>query len=141
MTSQQSDESSDAESNFSPGRQVVVKLCHCHNDGIIAALQQRFARPQEQPVIRVHRHSLRRRRLCLASRRILRVRFVKVLGIVVKIPLGTLVNEYTIRMTNKYRLLLFGQRPRRGPEGTLVLCNRGDFVCPYVPPPCWALGV
>ena len=27
---------------------------------------------------------------------------------------------------------VFGQRPRRGPEGTLVLCNRGNFVCPSV---------
>ena len=26
-------------------------------------------------------------------------------------------------------LPLFGQRPRRGPEGTLVLCNRGKCVC------------
>ena len=27
---------------------------------------------------------------------------------------------------------LFGQRPRRGPEGTLVLCNRGYFLRPSV---------
>ena len=33
-----------------------------------------------------------------------------------------------------FLLLLFGQRPRRGPEGTLVLCNRGNFVCPSVRP-------
>ena len=39
----------------------------------------------------------------------------------------------------------FGQRPRRGPEGTLVLCTRGNFVrtsvrpyvCTSVPPSAW----
>ena len=41
-------------------------------------------------------------------------------------------------------LSLFGQRPRRGPQGTLVLYNRGNFVrtsvCPLIhPPPVRAL--
>ena len=30
---------------------------------------------------------------------------------------------------------VFGQRPQRGPEGTLVLCNRGNFVRTSVRPP------
>ena len=42
-------------------------------------------------------------------------------------------SSLTVNILSKQSLtlhvfILFGQRPRRGPEGTLVLCNRGNLV-------------
>ena len=40
------------------------------------------------------------------------------------------LTRYLVRVN--FYLEVFGQRPRRGPEGTLVLYNRGKFVRTYV---------
>ena len=40
--------------------------------------------------------------------------------------------QYGWNDANSVRTLVFGQRPRRVQEGTLVLCNRGKFVHTYV---------
>ena len=38
----------------------------------------------------------------------------------------------TISLYGLDQLTLFRQQPRRGQEGTLILCNEGNFVNPYV---------